>query len=144
MKIILYSDIKDFIQIIKALFIEILKTMYRKDRNKNGGGLMLYVNEGIPGKLINSHKFKEGYDIIVFEFSISNKKWLLLRNYEPPSQNELFFINEIKLSLNLFSSSYENLLLLGDFNLSAENPNFKTLLSSFDLKSFIKILTCFK
>ena len=118
--------------------------MYRKDRNKNGGGLMLYVNEGIPGKLINLHKFKEGYDIIVFEFSISNKKWLLLRNYEPPSQNELFFINEIRLSLNLFSSSYENLLLLGDFNLSAENPNFKTLLSSFDLKSFIKILTCFK
>ena len=124
--------------------LKYLKTVYRKDRNKNGGGLMLYVNEGIPGKLINLHKFKEGYDIIVFEFSISNKKWLLLRNYEPPSQNELFFINEIRLSLNLFSSSYENLLLLGDFNLSAENPNFKTLLSSFDLKSFIKILTCFK
>ena len=57
-----------------------LKTMFRKDRNKNGGGLILYVNKGIPGKLINSYNFKEGYDIIVFEFSISNKKWLLLRN----------------------------------------------------------------
>ena len=118
--------------------------MLRKDRNKNGGGLILYVNEDIPGKLINSYKFKEGSEIIVFEFSISNKKWLLLGNYKPPSQNELSFINEIKLSLNFFSSSYENFLLLGDFNLSTENPNFKNLLNSFDLESLIKIPTCYK
>ena len=50
------------------------------------------------------------------------------------------FINEIKLSLNFFSSSY----LLGDFNLSTENPNFKNLLNSFDLESLIKIPTCYK
>ena len=118
--------------------------MFRKDRNKKGGGLILYINEDIPGKLINSYKFKEGSEIIVFEFSISNKKWLLLGNYKPPSQNELSFINEIKLSLNFFSSSYENFLLLGDFNLSTKNPNFKNLLNSFDLESLIKIPTCYK
>ena len=66
--------------------------MFRKDRNKNGAGLILYVNEDIPGKLINSYNFKEGSEIIVFEFSISNKKWLLQGNYKPPSQNELSFI----------------------------------------------------
>ena len=44
--------------------------MFRKDRNKNGGGLILYVNEDIPGKLINSYNFKEGSEIMVFEFSI--------------------------------------------------------------------------
>ena len=106
--------------------------MFRKDRNKNGGGLILYVNEDIPGKLINSYDFKEGSEIIVFEFSISIKKWLLLGNYKPPPQNELPFIKEIKLSLNFFTSSYENILLLGDSNLSTENPNIKNLLSSFD------------
>ena len=118
--------------------------MFRKDRNKNGGGLILYINEGIPGKLINSYDFKEGSEIIVFEFSISNKKWLLLGTYEPPSQNELSFINEIKLALNFFSSLYENFLLLGDFNLSTENPSFKYLLNNFDLESLIKISTCYK
>ena len=110
--------------------------MFRQDRNKNGGGLILYINEDIPGKLINSYNFKEGSEIIVFECSISNKKWLLLGNYKPPSQNELSFINEIKLSLNFFSSSYENL--------STENPNFKNVLNSFDLDSLIKIPTCYK
>ena len=54
--------------------------MYRKDRTKTGGRLLLYVNENLPGKIINSYKFKENPEIIVFEFSVSNKKWLLLGN----------------------------------------------------------------
>ena len=58
--------------------------IFRKDRNKNGGGLILYVNEDIPSKSVNSYNFKEGPEIIIFEFSISNKKWLLLVNYKPP------------------------------------------------------------
>ena len=76
--------------------------MFRKD----GGGLILYVNEGIPSKLINSYDYKEGSEIIVFGFSISNKIWLLLGNYKPPSRNELSFINETTLSLNLFPSKH--------------------------------------
>ena len=32
--------------------------MYRKDRTKTGGGLLLYINENLPGKIINSYKFK--------------------------------------------------------------------------------------
>ena len=60
--------------------------MLQKDRNKNGGGLILCVNEDIPGKLMNPYDFKERSEIIVFEFSISYKKWLLLGYYKPPSQ----------------------------------------------------------
>ena len=33
--------------------------MHRKDRTKTGGGLLLYVNENLPRKIINSYKFKE-------------------------------------------------------------------------------------
>ena len=46
---------------------------------------VLYINEGNLGELISSYDFKEGSEIIVFEFSISKKKWLLLGNYKPPS-----------------------------------------------------------
>ena len=76
--------------------------MFRKD----GGGLILYVNGGIPSKLINSYDYKEGSEIIVFGFSISNKIWLLLGNYKPHSRNELSFINEITLPLNFFPSKH--------------------------------------
>ena len=118
--------------------------MYRKDRTKTGGGLLLYVDENLPGKIINSYKFKENSEIIVFEFSVSNKKWLLLGNYKPPSQNDLSFINELNLALNFFSPIYENFVLLGDFNLSTENPNLKNFMCSFDLESLINSPTCYK
>ena len=48
--------------------------MYRKDRTKVGEELLLYVNENLPVKIINCYKFKENSDIILFEFSVSNKK----------------------------------------------------------------------
>ena len=76
--------------------------MHRKNRTKNGGGLLLYVNENLPGKIINSYKFKENSEIILFEFSVSNKKWLLLDNYKSPSQKDLPIINELNLALNFF------------------------------------------
>ena len=67
--------------------------MFRIEKNTNGGGLMLYVNEVISGKLIKTYDFKEGSEI-VFEFRISVKKWLLQGNYKSPSQSELSYINE--------------------------------------------------
>ena len=76
--------------------------MHRKNRTKNGGGLLLYVNENLPGKIINSYKFKENSEIILFEFSVSNKKWLLLDNYKSPSQKDLSIMNELNLALNFF------------------------------------------
>ena len=118
--------------------------MYRKDRTKTGGGLLLYVNENLRGKITNSYKFKENSEIVLFEFSVPNKKWLLLGNYRPPSQNDLLFINEFNLALNFFSPIYENFVLLGDFNLSTENPNLKNFMCSFDLESVINSLTCYK
>ena len=43
-----------------------------------------------------------------------------------------------------FSPIYENFVLLGDFNMSTENPNLKNFMCSFDLESFINSPTCYK
>ena len=45
---------------------------------------ILHINDDIPGRLINSYDFKEESEMRAFEFSMSNKKWLLLGNYKPP------------------------------------------------------------
>ena len=39
---------------------------------------------------------------------------------------------------------YVNFLLLGDFNMSTENPNLKNFMCSFDLDSLIDSPTCYK
>ena len=59
--------------------------MYRKNRTKTGGGILLYVNENLSDKIIIFYKFKENSETILFLFSVSNKKWLLLGNFKPPS-----------------------------------------------------------
>ena len=86
--------------------------MYLKNRTKTGGGLLLYVNENLPGKIISSYKFKENSEIILFEFSVSNKKWLLLGSYRPPSQNDFSFISELNLALNFLAQYMKTLFWL--------------------------------
>ena len=88
--------------------------MFRKDRNKFGGGLILFVEENIPCKVLNMFHFSEECEIISIDLRISNKKWLLLGIYNPPSQNKALFVEKIKLALNSYSTTYENFLPLGD------------------------------
>ena len=54
------------------LFAEGFK-MYCKDRTKTGGGLLLYVNEILNGKVINSYKFKKNSEMILYELSVLKK-----------------------------------------------------------------------
>ena len=117
--------------------------MYRRDRTKTVGGLLLYINENLSGKIISSYKFKENSEIVLFGFSVSNKKWLLLDNYKPLSQNDISFINELNLALNFFRPIYEKFVLLDDFSMSTENPNLKDFTCSFDLESLINSPTCY-
>ena len=42
------------------------------------------------------------------------------------------------------SCEYENVMLIGDFNLTAENKNLETFVNTFDLESLIKKPTCFQ
>ena len=102
--------------------------MYRKI----GVELLIYVNKNLPGKIINDYKFKENSEIILFEFIVSNKKRLLLDNYNPPPTSPLtkwfLLYQQIKSCLDFFRPMYENLVLLGDFNMSTENPNLKNFM----------------
>ena len=142
--ILLLSETKIDDSFPNSLFFAEGFKMYRKDRTKTGEGLLLYVNENLPGKIINTYKFKESPEIILYEFRVSNKMCLKLGNYRPPSQNDLSFISELNFALNFFSPIYENFVLLGDFNLSTENPNLKNFMYSFDLESLINLPTCCK
>ena len=112
--------------------------MFRKDRNKFGGGLILFVKENIPSKVLNTFRFSEECEIISIDFSISNKKWLLLGIYNAPSQTEALLVEQIKLALNTYSTTYKNFLLLGDFNMITENSKLQDLMDAFCLENLIK------
>ena len=80
--------------------------------------------------MLNTFLFSEECEIISLDFSISNKKWLLSGIYNRPSQNEALFVEQIKLALNTYSTTYENFFLLGDFNMTTQNSKLQDLMVS--------------
>ena len=49
---------------------------YRKDRSKCGGGVLLYVRQDIPSKLLQ-FKYDDDIECIIIEISINKRKWLI-------------------------------------------------------------------
>ena len=83
-------------------------------------------------------------EILPLELRLLNSKWLILGTYKPPSQNEPTYVSEIQKLLTYYRSSYDNILLLGDFNMSFSNKNIKDLCDMFELNHLIKGPKCFK
>ena len=57
---------------------------FRLDRNKNGGGVMIYVREDIPSKLLIKHVLPSDIECIFLELNFRKFKWLLVGTYHPP------------------------------------------------------------
>ena len=64
--------------------------IFRKDRNRYGGGIMFYVNENLPCKSLTT-KIDNLTETIFLEVNVQSSKWLFVGCYKPPSQNEEFF-----------------------------------------------------
>ena len=83
-------------------------------------------------------------EILPLELRLLNSKWLKLGTYKPPSQNEQTYVSEIQKLLTYYRSSYDNVLLLGDYNMSFSNKNMMDLCNIFELNHLIEDPTCFK
>ena len=62
--------------------------LFRKDRNQHGGGLICYVNQDIPCKVINTFNFPNSLGVLPLEINLINKKVLFIGCYKPPSFND--------------------------------------------------------
>ena len=57
-------------------------------------------------------------ECIFSELTVSNKKWICFSVYHPPSQENLeLFSDELSSCLSKASETYENFIVMGDFNI---------------------------
>ena len=63
--------------------IEGHSTPFRFDRNRNGGGVFIYVREDIPCKKLLKHNFPDDIEGLFIEINLRETKWLLWQL--PPS-----------------------------------------------------------
>ena len=94
---------------------------YRLDRNRNGGGVMIFIKEDIPSKLLTKHNFPSDVEGLLVELNFKKSKCLLFGTYHPPAQNDQYFFNYIDKALDTYSN-YDKVLLAGDFNAEDDEP----------------------
>ena len=114
----------------------------RLDRTANGGGLLLFLRQDLPSKPLN--QLGEVIECIVREVTIYKKKWLIMGMYNP---NRTMISKQLSIlgqNLDHYLSCYDNICLFGDFNCEYKEEAMLEFCSLYNLKSLIKVPTCFK
>ena len=114
---------------------------YRFDCHRNGGGIMLYIREDIPSRLIEK-KLRNNSEYFFVEMNLRKKKWLLCCSYNPHKNSISTHIDFLRRELDLHSSNYKNFVLLGDFTSEMSDKNLKDFFNLYLLKNLIKKPTC--
>ena len=117
---------------------------FRKDRNQYGGGVLIYVKDNIPAKLIENHELPADIESIFIELNFRRNKWLLMGTYHPPNQCTNYFYTEVGKALDIHTNNYDNLLLIGDFNEKESESHTLNFLETYNLKNLVKEPTCYK
>ena len=111
------------------------------DRNANGGGILLYIREDIPSKLLNTDLSLEGFFV---EIRLRKKKWLLCSSYNPKKNLIDDHLNCIGGNLDSQLEQYESFILMGNFNVEPNDATMKTFYQIYGYKNIVKDKTCFK
>ena len=83
--------------------------IFPKDCNVLEVGLLFNVNQVLNCKLLTNYP------------KLSKTNWLIIGNYERPSLSDITFTSEIKNILTFYRSTHDNILLMGDFNMTLDN-----------------------
>ena len=127
-----------------SLEIEGYSSPFRLDYSKSSGGLLVYIDENIPSKLLNRFSIASDLQILPFELNFRKQKWLILVVYKPPRQNNIYFLNWLGNILDFYLYDYDSYLLVGDFNLETGIQNMESFMTENNCYSLIKEPTCFK
>ena len=126
------------------LLIDGFSEPFRLDRNSNGGGLLIYVREDIPTKLLFSHSLPDDIEGMFIELNFRKSKWLLGGMYHPPSKKDDYFFKCIRRALDVYNDIYDKFLLVGDFNAEENGPVISDFLDLYNLTNLARDNTCFK
>ena len=124
--------------------LEGYQTPYRLDINNKSGDILVYVKSSIPSRRFSFEELYISIQAIPFEINLRKEKWLVISIYRPPLQNSEYFLNSLTKIIDYFANSYDNQLILGDFNLEPTDAALMGFLDSSRLTNLIKTSTCSK
>ena len=123
-------------------FLDGFGTTFRLDRNRNGGGILLFVRNDTPAKVVSTDD--RAIESFYAELNFQKKKWLLNCSYNPKHSSIESHLDSHSKSVDSLSSKYYNFILLGDFKSYMEDSPMKTFAEIYKLPNLIKEPVCFK
>ena len=115
------------------------KKPYRLDKNKHGGGVMLYVSEDIPSKI--TQYFKKYWSHIFVELNLRKIKILPMGTYHSTHPIYVTTVNgyfeQMGFALDDYSSC-DKFLLAGDFNVQEDELSIYSFLEELCVKHLVK------
>ena len=115
---------------------------FRKDRNRNGGGILVFIRDDIPCKELQIIFFNE-FEVLFIEVNLSHSKWLFVACYRSPSQNDDLFFRKLSNQIDFYSKTYDNFLIAGDLNCQETEPILSEFLNMHSAENIAEN-TCLK
>ena len=82
--------------------------------------------------MVTSYPMRQDFEVLDLELKLLKMNWLIFGTYKPPSLSDLTFTSEVKNILTFYRSTHNNILLMGDFNMTFDNPDFYELIENHD------------
>ena len=117
---------------------------YRLDINGHGGGILIYIRNDIPSKLLKNHNIDDKIEGMFVKLNFGNGKWLLFRGYNPHKELSSQFLRALGESLVFYLPHYENTLILGDFNVEEDEGEMSEFCENYNFTNLVNEPTCFK
>ena len=92
---------------------------FRLDRDQNRRGIMVFVHENITAKFLSFED--KPIEVLFIKLNFRKKKRFVSCSYNPNKNNISSHLQRLRNSLDLYSAKYENIILIGDFNISPED-----------------------
>ena len=89
---------------VSQFHIDEFSKPYRLDRNRNGGGVIIYVREDIPSKILTKHVLPTDIEALFIELNFRKCKWLLSGACHPSSQYDQYFFDKLYNALDVYSN----------------------------------------
>ena len=113
---------------------------FRIDRNIHGGGILFYVREDNPVKPLSIEPLPT--ECFFVEINLRKRKWLVCCSYSPHKDNISNHLQSIRKKLDLYSSNYESIILVGDFNSEINDKCMNDFFESYNLNSLVRKSAC--
>ena len=128
--------------------LDVYEIRARRDRDKYGGGFIVFVRRGIICKRISDFELSFS-ECICSELTISKSRWLCFSIYRLPDPGNLsIFFEELSESLSKAILKYQNIIIMGGFNIDLKIKGFgfnklDQFCALFNLTNLMKTETCF-